>query len=469
MWIKIGRLTKLVAFILLLTVLLGGVYKVLSWKDTTGGYLSSVSQLYNTEDNLIDVVFLGSSHCYCSIYPAYMWQDAGISAFDMAISGQDKATTYHALIETLKTQSPKIVCVEMYGLLYDKHTIAGNAYRNMISMKTSKNSIELIKEYVDKEEQADYIAKWPIVHTRYKELDKYDYIQNELNVYGRGAFFTWEQYDGDIWLGGSETDQVGELSETNLEWLEKLYALSVEKNFDLIFFVAPFQINEWDQKIINAGAQYAAEREIPFFDFNKQKKEVGIDTQFDFCDGVHCNAKGAQKLTAYFTQYFNDAYQLADHRGDARYESWDKDLQWFHQLEDRNALMQTEDAAQYLTKIKEMDNVVAVLSLEAEFYNKGDCYYNLMEIMGVSREECGAGGKWIFRNNSIDKIMENDADSPAYFYDLSDTDMLKVQFVDDLEPSNIMINLEEYAQPHFHLTVVTYDTLTDEVIESRGF
>ena len=55
------------------------VYNVLSWKDTTGDYLSSTSQLYHTPENTIDVVFMGSSHCYCGVYPAYLWRDKGIA------------------------------------------------------------------------------------------------------------------------------------------------------------------------------------------------------------------------------------------------------------------------------------------------------------------------------------------------------------------------------------------------------
>ena len=61
---------RLIAFVILMFVIVSGVYRVFSWKDTTGGYLSSLSQLYDTPKNQMDVVFVGSSHCYCSIYHA---------------------------------------------------------------------------------------------------------------------------------------------------------------------------------------------------------------------------------------------------------------------------------------------------------------------------------------------------------------------------------------------------------------
>ena len=117
------------AFCILLVFILERTYHILSWKDTTGGYLSSTQQLYATGDNLIDVVFMGSSHCYCGINPALLWDQYGMAAFDMSVSGQDKFSTYHTLVETLKTQSPSVVCIDAYALLYDRGGVLGNDYR----------------------------------------------------------------------------------------------------------------------------------------------------------------------------------------------------------------------------------------------------------------------------------------------------------------------------------------------------
>ena len=136
-----------VAFLILVVVLVVRTYDVLSWKDTLGDYLSSVEQLYATEDDMMDVVFMGSSHTYCSISPALLWGENGIAAFNMTTSGQDKDSTYHYLIELLKTQSPKVVCVELYGLTFDKHGVEGNQHRNMMGMPLSQNSIALIDEH----------------------------------------------------------------------------------------------------------------------------------------------------------------------------------------------------------------------------------------------------------------------------------------------------------------------------------
>ena len=91
---KIARAAAVLGFIVLTAVCLHKIYDVLRWKDTTGGYLSSIDQLYNTDEGLIDLVFMGSSHCYYGIYPELLWEEKGIAGFDLAVSAQDKDSTY---------------------------------------------------------------------------------------------------------------------------------------------------------------------------------------------------------------------------------------------------------------------------------------------------------------------------------------------------------------------------------------
>ena len=167
-----------IAFLSLVFFLIVRCYEVLSWKDTLGDYISSTTQLYSTEENRMDVLFVGSSHAYCSVAPAVIWNEAGIASFNMTTSGQDKNSSVHYLIEALKTQSPEVVFVELWGLTFNEHAIEGNVHRNMMGMPLSENSIALIDDYVkDETMNSAYKLRWPVVHTRYKELENYCFNQ----------------------------------------------------------------------------------------------------------------------------------------------------------------------------------------------------------------------------------------------------------------------------------------------------
>ena len=139
---KAKRIISAVLIAAIFILCIWGTYRVLRWKDTVKKYTSSVTQMYETGRNLTDVVFVGSSHCYFSVYPQYFWEDMGVSVFDLAVSSQDYKSAYYQLRELLKTQNPKVVFMDVYGITYDEQQVAGNEYRNLLSMNTSINSVE---------------------------------------------------------------------------------------------------------------------------------------------------------------------------------------------------------------------------------------------------------------------------------------------------------------------------------------
>lgn len=103
----VKRCAGVAVFCLILMLVLGRVYDVLSWKDGSGGYFTSVETFYGLDKDVVDVLFLGSSHCYCSIINSRLWDDYGIAGYSLSISGQDIAASYYWLKEALKTQKQR--------------------------------------------------------------------------------------------------------------------------------------------------------------------------------------------------------------------------------------------------------------------------------------------------------------------------------------------------------------------------
>lgn len=462
------------AFCILLVFILERTYHILSWKDTTGGYLSSTQQLYATGDNLIDVVFMGSSHCYCGINPALLWDQYGMAAFDMSVSGQDKFSTYHTLVETLKTQSPSVVCIDAYALLYDRGGVLGNDYRNMLSMKLSSNSISLVQEYVAEEEQMNYLLRWPILHTRYKELDKYDFIQYQPSIYGRGYFFS--DHIGSAY--GPEANALActeqePLSELNQEWLDKLIALSKEENFQLIFWVIPFAASADDQEILNGAEAYLEQNDIPFLDFNKLVPDLGLDYNTDFSDAFHLNYRGADKLTAYVGEYLSDRYALADHRGNDDYYLWEQNSVYDAQLHNAASLSSQPDVSSLLAALAASPNLTVVLSLDGAYGDSSLDLQGALAAFNISEEEYNLGGKWVFSDGVLLYHMNQDA-ADTYALDVSDTDTLVIQ--NQISPDNggtlgvsIMLNTTPVQTTNCGLTVVAYDNFQETLIVEKTY
>lgn len=464
---------RCIAFLAILFFLIVRTYDVLSWKDTLGDYLSSVNQLYATEDDMMDVVFTGSSHTYCSISPALLWGENGISAFNMATSGQDKDSTYHYLLELLKTQSPKVVCVELYGLTFEQHSVDGNRHRNMMGMPLSENSIALIDEHIEDEKMnIDYKLRWPIIHTRYKELEKYDFVEYDFSQYGRGTDLSYDARPASFPASAMGNYIAEELKSTNKEWLDKLYQLSLDEGFELVLFMAPTVITHSDQGQINSAVLYAQERGLHVFDFNRKYAELGFDYATDFVDDYHLNGYGAEKLTRFFGEFFEQNFDLADHRGEEGYEQWEKSYERFLQIKEIHALKQTPTFDLFILQIQKMQNLTCIVSFEGE-YQKTAPAGGIAWMLGMTDEQYEKGGTYLYQYGTLTEIMDNTS-KEVYIMELSEHDTLKVQnmaLADSPKGSHedLMINMEVVGVGTDGVNFVVYDNITKQVIDTRGF
>ena len=459
------KLFKAIAFTLIAVWSICYVYNVLSWKDTTGAYLSSTEQLYATEDELIDLVFMGSSHCYCGINPSVLWDSYGISAFDMAISSQDKKTTYYTLKELLKTQSPKVVCVDMWGAVFEEHGVESNVYRNMLSMKTSANSVDLVQSYITEEQQMDYILRWPIVHTRYRELQEYDFIQNEVSIYGRGFLTSYhitpvESIDSSIVTGTP-------ISETNRQWVDDLVQLAEEENFTLIMFLAPTALPEEHRMIIKGVEEYLEEKGIYYINFNGLTDELGIDYNRDFTDNTHLNTYGANKVTSYFGEYLTEQFTFEDHRGDADYYLWDQCSEYINHKAFQEELKGMTDPESYFSKLAEGKDITVILSLDGNYQDSALDMASYTSLFGIPETEYYIGGKWIYENGQVIYYM-NSAETDEYLYALSDRDIVRLWNSPDVL-GRVGINGVSVNSIYNGLSVVVYDKYTKEIIDQKGF
>lgn len=464
---------RCIAFLIVTFLLINRTYDVLRWKDTSGDYLSSTTQLYSTKDNLIDVVFFGSSHCYCSISPDVLWGNYGFSAFNMTTSGQDKNTTYHLLKEVLKTQSPKVVCVELWGLTFDKHGVQGNVYRNMLAMKLSQNSISLVKSYIEEDEQQDYLLRWPIIHTRYRELDRYDFVPMDLNLYGRGCELSYHIGTGSYPAEAIACEEIGELTDSNREWLESLYDLSQEENFELVLFLSPTTLTLDNQKQVNATREFAKENGIAFFDFNRLNYDIQLDYGTDFVDDGHTNARGAEKISIFLGAYFNNQYNLDDHRGEEDYDQWEQSYKRYEHVKKAEELKKSASLDEYIARLKKMDDISYVFSFEGTY---GESDLNLERAarsLGLTAKQYEIGGTYICLNGETQFVMDNQSEEVA-IYEMNQYDAFKIQNMKLVDPdatnrNDIMLNLEKMGSAHNGLSFVVYDHVRKTVIDKRGY
>lgn len=465
---KLLRIAAVIGFVVIAGVCLYQIYDVLRWKDTTGGYLSSMEQLYHTDENTVDVVILGSSHVYCGIYPEVLWEEQGIAAFNMSVSAQDKSSNLYHLKELLKTQSPKVVCVDIYGITFDRHQVASNEYRNYLSMRFSPDSVKHVKSYVEKDRQQDFIARWPIIHTRYRELKENDFVQYEPSVFGLGDYITWNTYAAPEFNGLNPCTESTPFEGANLDWYNELVALSEAEGFELVFIHIPWWHVDEAQMAVNGFAEFIADKDQDFIDFTRMMGILGINDNTDWQDGEHLNANGARKVTSFLGNYLKTNIQtdLTDRRGDQRYARWEKDMEYYRQLEGMHRAQYAASEEEFLETVSQIPMTRTILSLEGLYTNSATDLYQYAALFGMDYEDYCLGGKWLYEDGKLTKICENIPGSEV-IYDLNERDTLKVAYNNDFDPNNLMIDGVSYANGWAGLQIIVYDDIEKKVFVVR--
>ncbi len=466
---KKKNILSLTLFFILTGLCVSLLYSIVSWKTTSDGAFSSTKQLYNTPKDSIDVVFLGSSHVYFDVYPSILWRDYHYASFDMSCSAMLKEESVHHLKELLKTQSPKEVYVETYGLLFDEQLVFSNYYRSILTLRPGFNRLDLIKTIVPEKDRPDFYFKWSIVHNKYDEFTKYDFVSYPANSYGKGAYYFFRPAEISGLSFNPGEIKPGVLSNDDYKYFNELIELSEEYGFKLSFFASPYCIGEDGQAKINAAAKYLTSLGYTFTDFNLLWDELKLDINTDFADAEHLNANGAAKLTAYFANNLIDPSLMVSDADDKIYEQWDKDLLLFEQLEYDYSLKATSDPLLYADRLLENQNITAVISLEPGYFPQATDYISFLGHLGVDSSEAALGGKWVIENKEIKKVLSNEPLAEPVGISLSKYDTFVIQYKDLINSENILFNNKGQLLPYNNMTILVYDKITEELTDIRGF
>lgn len=319
---------RLVLFVLVGILIFHPVFQILQYKDA-----QSVRDFYKLERNTCDVIFYGSSHCFCSINNVLLWDEYGMSTFSLAENGQNLGSTYYYMVESLKTQKPKVMCVECVFVTYrDDGLNNGNLYRNTLNIKYSANFFRNA-EYaaqlaeINTYDKYELFLKWPLIHSRYSELTKEDFFDDNFEK-GRYAVSSTWSVDSYEQPEACKSNEIGELRKEDIEYLDKMVELAEKSGSELVFWVAPFVLDEEQMKRFNALKEYARERNIRYINFNERYEDISFDYSHDMRRengaGSHVNNFGAEKVTGFMGKYLHENFQLQSHWENKKYLYWEK-------------------------------------------------------------------------------------------------------------------------------------------------
>lgn len=331
---------KLIAEILIFVLVFSVIYKKIenryaeaASKNTINVWTRSrFDEFYALEEKSLDMVFIGSSHSYCTFDPENFDSVLGTSSWQLGTPQQHYDTSLYVLKEVYKTQRPKLVVLELYWDMMDEK----------FDMKQANSFFEAVN---NEKIQADYVknvfplsekVKYTLLPIRYQQ-DYFAYENNELEkkaeekfgVHSREAaesngteYYLAKGYTYcDTVIPDSELDETNqfkgvdgskwEADKTQLKYIEEFVSLCREYGSEVVFVTAPIANVSIDyidnyENIHNTMADIADSMGVKYLDFNEVNMTEKLFELENFRDDAHLNDSGVKKADAYYVNWLRN-------------------------------------------------------------------------------------------------------------------------------------------------------------------
>lgn len=261
-----------------------------------------IAQLDTEEPDQIDVLCVGNSLGFCSINPMELYRNTGITSYVASNAMQTPVETYYVVRKALRRHPIKVILWEADNIArVDNDLIMGASALLAEDLRYHHPFLRYHKAWLNKVN--DFIPR-----PNFK-----GYVINEVvKPYTGGEYYK------------QDDTSVEEISAEGHYYFDKIKKLCDEKNIKLVLYSNPSPVC-YEPAGHNGIIQFAKEKGLDYLDGDADLAQIGIDWSTDTYDeGDHLNLEGAKKMTGYVARYLIKEHELADHRNDPAYESWNE-------------------------------------------------------------------------------------------------------------------------------------------------
>lgn len=327
---KVQHLLTAIGFTVVLAAALLACSEFLEYKEAKEKY----SDFYEAETNF-DVIFMGTSHAYGTVFPMELWQEYGISSYNWGYNHCALPESYHLMLEVVKRTKPKLFVVDLYGIVeYENWDGIGNGkYRTdkveeqhvpFDAVPLSRDKVTAIRDiFDDYDKRADFLWNFILYHNRWEDLGERDFTAQALPLKGATIYAgvgTHPPYKP------TETETV-EVDSVAYDYLIKMLEFCSQNDIRLLCTYLPYPAKTNVQKIANSVGEvinsYPGCHYLNMLDNDYMTYPADIYT-----DNHHLNYMGAYKATSWLGAYIMEHFGIESHFDDAEYaQVWNADYQ----------------------------------------------------------------------------------------------------------------------------------------------
>lgn len=329
-------ITSVVAFVVVLTLLLGYVSSVMT---VPGDYriYQWVQGFYEEPEESLDAVYIGSSNCYAYWNSLTAWEEHGIAVWTYACPGMMFEAAEYIIKEGRKTQPDAVYVVNINAIANPK-VESSKIHRTTDYMPMSLNKLALINRLTKVNgysfsESLEYYFPMIVYHDRWSELNENDFSYELDGLKGASYYAGYLNKTKDVTHKYEKIDEVGTLPENHAYTINKLLDYCDKEDVKVLFVTVPrCETNAEDVMLLNAANELIESRGYDTLNLHNAYDEIGLDLTQDYYNNPHTNIHGSLKFTNYVSEYLIDKYGFTDKRNDETYSSWNNGWEEYQQI-----------------------------------------------------------------------------------------------------------------------------------------
>lgn len=282
-------------------------------KTTTGGYGASLLRYREALTyGEVDLVFLGSSHCYRG-FDTRIFSSAGISSFNMGSSAQTPLNSFYLLKKYYQTLKPKKIILESYWSTFTSKGIESSI--DIVSnVPLDKDLFKMVWLTPSASPTTTYL--YEAIHRINYPLEKELIIPTELDNYISGGFVQTKRISPNLNNKSFESkESIGDFIQLN--FVDSIYHFCATYDIELLLISAPvfekvpLQFMNYKEKM-NELKIFSIDRKLQFINFNDVDlyNKINWDRKQDWYDDTHLTQNGVEKFNKLLLKEFNSLYNF---------------------------------------------------------------------------------------------------------------------------------------------------------------
>ena len=295
------------------------IYNILNYMFLNKDVFRNES-FHSLPEDTLDIVVLGSSNAQYSYVPEFTYLDNGLYSYVLGSACQPIKVSYQMLKETLKTQSPKLVVLEVYTTMPISSVCGDDSCYVLAGYQMRGKEREETFNYLDSSKAEEYNNEFINNHNNWRNITSLDELkpldENKVDTTSIdtsfGFIFNWMGHDyTNKWFPNVyEEDLDVQLDSEDLQALNDILALCKENDIELLLYKTPIDsISQEDQSYLHKVWQWADENDVKYIDFIELAPKLGLYIN-EYTDSIHAYMNGAGVMTNYIDDFIKHNYSF---------------------------------------------------------------------------------------------------------------------------------------------------------------